>query len=213
MPKEFNCPSCSAPMKFEGGESIFQTCQVCNAPIVIPSDIYYKKEQQLASENFATLTNDKTVDVEKVTNELTPGNSLPKDEDSIDPEAKIEKFEVYQEKIGTHAVEAKKAVDEIIAPKKEVDFKTATPYADSFDNEDGSINVRSVQKQAVKKSPNPVLARVKHKLQTGDKIEAIKIFRNRFNTSLRDAKESVEAIERGEEIDVSQFLNKESNYE
>ncbi len=207
MSKEFNCPSCSAPIVFQGGESIFQTCKTCNAPVIVPSEFLYGKKQQLASENFASLTNDKVVDVEQVTNELTPGDSLPKDDEIIDPDAKIEKFEVYQEKLGTSSIETKNAVDEIIAPKSEVDYRTATPYSSPFDNKDGSIKIESDRQQDVKSPINPVLARVKYELERGDKIEAIKIFRSRLNTSLRDAKDAVEAIERGEEVNISHYLN------
>ncbi len=203
MPKEFNCPSCAEPMEFAGGDSIFQTCKSCHAPVIVPSDMLYKNEQKLASEDFASLLNDKNVDIDQVTNELTPGSDLPNDAEMIDPEAKIEKFEVYQEKIGTHVVETKKAVDEIVAPKANMDFKTASPFA----NADGSITTSADKPQSAKTQPHPILARIKHELQTGDKIEAIKIFREKFNTGLRDAKETVEAIERGEEIDISQFLN------
>ncbi|MGI8670776.1 MAG: hypothetical protein ACR2J3_13160 [Aridibacter sp.] len=204
MPKEFNCPSCAEPMEFAGGESIFQTCKSCHAPVIVPSDMLYKNEQKLASEDFASLVNDKNVDVEQVTNELTAGNNLPNDAEMIDPEAKIEKFEVYQEKIGTHVVETKKAVDEIVAPKKDSDFKTASPFA----NVDGSITTSADKPQSAETQTHPILARIRHELQTGDKIEAIKIFRERFNTGLRDAKETVEAIERGEDVDVSRFLSR-----
>jgi hypothetical protein len=229
MPKQFNCPSCTEPIIFQGGESLFQTCKSCHAPVIVPSEFLYRKEEQLASEEFASLANDKPVDVEQVTNQLTPGSSLPKAADSLegfDPEARIEKFEVYQEKIGTDAVVAKKAVDEIIAPKKEVDFTVNTPYASPFANPDNPPVVRqhnpppkpnltvrakptadqnpaSTQK---KEQLNPVLVRIQNELETGDKIEAIKIFRSRYNTSLRAAKNAVEAIERGEEIDISKFL-------
>lgn len=208
MSKEFNCPSCSAPIEFQGGESIFQTCSSCNAPVIVPSELLYKKEQQLASENFASLTNDKPVDVDQVTNELTPGDGPPKDEDSIDLDAKIEKFEVYQEKLGTSAVETKKAVDEIIAPKTEVDFKVATPYANPFENQNTPTSTGVSEHSTTTEIPiNPVMARVRNELQKGSKIEAIKIFKARFNTSLANAKAAVDALERGEEIEVSDYLN------
>ncbi len=210
MSKEFVCPSCSAPMMFAGGDSIFQTCKTCNAPIIVPSEFLYKKEDRLASEEFASLVNDKPVDVEQVTNELTPGKTLPREIDSIDPEARIEKFEVYQEKLGTHSIETKKAVDEIVAPKENVDFKTRSPFA----NQDGSISIKIPEelkaiKQTNKIPINPILSRVRNEISKNDKIEAIKIFRSRFKTSLRDAKDAVEAIERGEEIDISPYLNQE----
>ena len=216
MSKKFICPSCSASITFAGGESIFQTCKTCNAPIIVPSEFLYRGEEQLASENFASLVNDKPVDVEQVTNELTPGSKPPASDEIIDEDARIEKFEVYQEKIGTHAVETKKVVDEIVAPKPSTDFKTASPFA----NADGSIEVKTPdlssieipeQLKAKKQTPKidvyPILARVRNELKKNDKIEAIKIFRSRFNTSLRDAKNAVEAIESGENVDISQFLN------
>lgn len=220
MPKEFNCPSCAEPITFQGGESIFQTCKACHAPVIVPSEMLYGTKQKLPSEEFASLTNDKLVDVEQVTNELTPGNAPPKDDEMIDTEAKIEKFEVYQEKIGTHAIETKKAVDEIVAPKRDADFKTASPFA----NIDGSISLKipeqfiashrknttppqNSEQQIVNQSVNPVIARVKNELQKNDRVEAINILRDRFNMSLRDAKDAVEALERGEDIDVSQFLS------
>lgn len=226
MSKEFNCPSCSALMIFAGGESIFQTCKACNAPVIVPSEFLYKKDEQLASEDFASLVNDIPVDVEQVTNELTPGSELPKAEDVIDPDARIEKFEIYQEKIGTSSVETKKAVDKIVAPVKDEKFKTASPFA----NDDGSISMKVPKAISIevpeelkaktqnpepepaqpkphrnRPKPHPVMARIKNELATGDKIEAIKIFRSRFNTSLRDAKDAVEAMERGENIDISDY--------
>lgn len=134
MSKEFNCPSCAEPMIFQGGKSIFQTCKACHAPVIIPSEILYKDEQKLASEDFASLANDKPVDVEQVTNELTPGNNLPADEEMIDREAGIEKFEVYQNKIGTSVVETKKAVDEIISPEKQTDSGTLETFENSAES-------------------------------------------------------------------------------
>ncbi len=196
MSKEFNCPSCAEPIIFQGGESIFQTCKSCHAPVIIPSEMLYKNEQKLPSEDFASLGNDKPVDVEQVTNELTPGNGLPADDEMIDREAGIEKFEVYQNKIGTGVVEAKKAVDEIISPKKQMDFGTLGTFENSAES-------KNKQKILL----NPVLARIQYELQADNKIEAIKIFREKFNSSLREAKDSVEAIERNEQVNFSQFLN------
>ena len=204
MSKNFNCPSCSAPMAFAGGESIFQTCAKCNAPIVVPADIFYDDQEQrkLASDDFASLVNDRPVDVEQVTNELTPGDSLPEDENTIDPEARIEKFEVYQEKIGTAAAETKKAVDEIVSPQKGAAFDPASPYQSPF--EDREINF-AVNQSGEETSLRAVIARIQNELRTGDKIEAIKIFRDKFGVGLKEAKDAVDAMERGETIDISDF--------
>lgn len=47
------------------------------------------------------------------------------------------------------------------------------------------------------------IARIQQALSTGNKIEAIKIFRETFGTGLKEAKDAVEAMERGEGVDVS----------
>ena len=123
MSKKFTCPSCTAPMTFGGGESIFQTCKTCNAPVVVPSDIFYSKEQKILSEDFASLANDVAVDPEQVTNELSVGDKPPSKQELIDLDAKIEKFEIYQEKIGTSAVSVKEAIDEMVNPNNTLELE------------------------------------------------------------------------------------------
>ena len=181
--KEFECPSCVAPMNFGGGESIFQTCESCHAPIVVPSDIFYPADRQIASGNFATLTNDVKVDPEQVTNELTAGDKPPSENEVIDPEAKIEKFEIYQEKIGASSVAAKEAFDNIVSSSD--DLMTDSHYSSTVEN-------------TVVDESKSVLERIKSELLTGDKIEAIKIYCDAFGKSLAEAKDIVEAIEREE---------------
>ena len=176
--KEFKCPSCSASMKFEGGESIFQTCKSCQAPIIVPSEILYPKEKQIAYEQFATLAKDIPVDVEQVTNDLTSGDSPPPSDDVIAREAQIEKFEVYQEKIGASSIKQKQAFDNLVAPSEKMGFDTIAPLAVD--------------------EAETTLERIKSELRAGDKIEAIKIYRDHYGKSLKEAKEIVEAIEQEE---------------
>jgi sugar lactone lactonase YvrE len=47
------------------------------------------------------------------------------------------------------------------------------------------------------------IAEIQRFLQGGNKIQAIKIFRETFGTGLREAKDAVEAMERGESVDIS----------
>lgn len=47
------------------------------------------------------------------------------------------------------------------------------------------------------------IAEIQQLIQAGKKIEAIKVFRETFGTSLAEAKEKVEAMERGESVDIS----------
>jgi len=191
MKKDFNCPSCNAPMNFDGGESIFQTCQTCNAPIVVPSDIFYPKDKQILSENFATLANDIAVDPEQVTNELTPGSKPPLEKELINREAKIEKFEVYQEKIGTSPVAVKEAFDELVNP-----------------GENSTVNISddSILKIPGDESAANILERIRKELKTGDRVDAIRIFRDEFGASLEESIESVDQIEKNQLTDVFEFV-------
>ncbi len=201
MSKEFNCPSCSVTMVFVGGESIFQTCKSCHAPVIVPSEFLYKNSERLASENFASLANDIPVDVEQVTNELTPGSKLPSSEDVIDPEARIEKFEVYQEKIGTRAIEAKRAVDAIVSPEVEA-YDPEKGYKSPFENMDSElVEISKPQKRQI----NPLVVRIQNELNAGDASMAINLFREKFVTSLDVAKEAVTSIGLDERIDFSKF--------
>ncbi|MDI1243010.1 MAG: hypothetical protein PSX80_13930 [bacterium] len=49
------------------------------------------------------------------------------------------------------------------------------------------------------------IAEVQRLIHAGNKIEAIKVFRESFGTGLKEAKDAVEAIERGESVDISGF--------
>lgn len=47
------------------------------------------------------------------------------------------------------------------------------------------------------------IAEIQQEIQRGNKINAIKIFRETFGTGLKEAKDAVEAMERGESVDIS----------
>ena len=174
-------------MKFGGGESIFQTCTECHAPIVVPSEIFYPADQQIASEHFATLAKDVAVDFEQVTNQLTPGDELPTAGEVLDPDAKIEKFEVYQEKIGTSSIESKKEMDEIISSNDEFNIHK------SYGSEEAQVDAKPDIKDRA-----AIMDRIRYELRSGDKIEAIKVYKAAFGTSLKEAMETINALERDE---------------
>ncbi len=54
------------------------------------------------------------------------------------------------------------------------------------------------------------IAEIQRLLQKGQKIHAIKVFRETFGTGLAEAKDAVEAIERGESVDISGMTVKSS---
>ena len=167
---------------------MFQTCGSCSAPIVVPSEIYYSsKSQILASEEFASLTNDKAVNIEQVSKELAPGEDFAEMEELASAGDEIEDFEAFQKKIDAHAPEAKKAVEEIAVPV-----------------------VAKTQKDSVKtdQTIHPAIEYIQKELSAGRKVTVIKEVREKVTGSLQTAKEIVEKVERGEVIDTSIFRRK-----
>lgn len=61
------------------------------------------------------------------------------------------------------------------------------------------------------------IGEIQRLLQVGNKIEAIKVFRETFGVGLKEAKDAVEAIERGESVDISgmqiQTANAPTNFQ
>lgn len=164
---------------------MFQTCGSCSAPIVVPSEIYYSsKTQTLASEEFASLTNDKSVNIEQVSKELAPGEEFAEMEELASAGDKIEDFEVFQKKLDAHAPESKKAVEKIVAP-------------------DAAGNQKDFSKAL---QPNhPAIEYIQKELSAGRKATVIKEIKDKVTNSLQEAKSLVEKIERGEPVDISVF--------
>ena len=180
--KTFSCPSCYAPMAYKGGESLFQNCEACLAPIVVPDDIYYDNRVSLAYDKFASLNNDIDVDVEQVTNELTAGDSLPESSigDGLGFDVVIEKFDEYQEKIGIGTVAEKEVFDDAVST-----------------GGDDVLKKKTLLELTPQTEQTTALDLIRSELEHGHKIEAIKIYREAYGVDLKTAKHKVEAMERG----------------
>ncbi|MBL8058382.1 MAG: ribosomal protein L7/L12, partial [Anaerolineales bacterium] len=96
---------------------------------------------------------------------------------------KIEAIKVYRSRTGLGLKEAKDAVEAIEA-------------ALGRSGPEPSVVVDTPQ------SPDVMvkLAEVRNRLAAGDKLEAIRRFRQHFNTGLQEAKDAVEAMERGQPV-------------
>ncbi len=107
---------------------------------------------------------------------------------------KIEAIKIYREAFGTGLKESKDAVDNMVEGKR-VDFK--------------NISIFPTQ-NAPADNNNLKLAEIQNLLRQGNKIYAIKLYRETFDVGLKEAKEAVEQIERGSftgETGFKQFNN------
>lgn len=199
MTNKFNCPACTAPMEYDGKTTLFQTCSSCGAPIVVPSDVVDANRGATADEVEFSETPVNTPVTEVVVQPLDTA-ATPLDDPLLIANAKI--FEATN---AGNKVQAIKTYSETHG----VDLSTAKAAIEALE---GEID-RMVRKGALPTDQNAVkvpddasLAKVANELRAGRKIEAIKIFRETFNTGLKNAKEAVEALERGEQINPGDFL-------
>lgn len=101
---------------------------------------------------------------------------------------KIQAVKLYRETFGTGLKESKDAVEEIARGA------WTTPAA----------SVVTGQMPPLGDLPGR-MAEIKRLIDSGQKIEAIKIFRETFGTGLKEAKDAVEAMERGERLTMTNF--------
>lgn len=238
MPINFNCPACSALIEYDGQSSIFQTCNVCKAPIVIPAQVINQNSQpfnnsfEITDPSYKQTNFSSEVQMQEL--------AISQINDLLDQNRTIEAIKVYREKFGVDLRTAKEAIDEmklkrdaiittnassandtqlarikseIINGRKidaikiyletyKVGLKEAKDAVDALENE---INSHPGNSKAVNEFSSFILDGIKNELRKGNKINAIKIFREHFEVSLAISKDIVEAIERGENVDLSQF--------
>lgn len=234
MADEFKCPSCAAPMEFSGGDSIFQTCKKCHAPIVVPSEIFYTKEQQIDAEDFATLAHDKPVAEKQVSLDVGAGEVANDDQiEEIINNPKNDEFasqtsevDFASENVGAatsqnvQSAENKKPSDAQISQLNYLinqgrKDEAARFYRGLYDCE---LHVAQVKVEKMlgqiktNKNISPpddstetIIARIENELADGNKINAIKIFLDSFDAGLKESKEVVDAMESGRKVDISGF--------
>lgn len=94
MPEVFKCPSCSAPLEFEG--NTFQKCRFCGSNIIVPSDVFQKSDKNMFDD--ASALGNKAVKLAEIYREIQAGR-------------KINAIKIFRETFGTGLKEAKDAVD------------------------------------------------------------------------------------------------------
>ncbi|MCW5961198.1 MAG: hypothetical protein KIS76_13625 [Pyrinomonadaceae bacterium] len=179
MSKIFNCPACGKPMEYDGKTTLFQTCGSCNAPIVVPMEVVdqnriFNDESQTgvpAVQSAPVFEAGSIHDPKVIANARIF--------EAVNSGNKIEAIKLHREAFSTDLESSKEAIETLerdIARSKSA-VKDVPP------------------KTKISNSQFDEFARL---LGKGQKVEAIKLFRERFGTSLNDAKEAVEAIERSE---------------
>ncbi len=199
MPIDFKCPACGAPMEYDGETTLFQNCKTCGAPIIVPAEV--------VDENRKTLES-KAVQVQQPVPDSQP--------EQVEVEQPVSQTPLSDPKLIADAriFEETSAGNKIIAIKLHreafnTDLKTAKEAIEALERE--IEKSRTAAAEVIKNTlseyeGDEMLKIIAKELGAGRKIEAIKAFRETFKTSLKDAKEAVDAMETGVQINLSDYL-------
>jgi len=175
----FKCPSCGASTSYEGGSAPTTTCQFCGSTVIVPEELHAKAEAAPASAPGADLGE---------TALGLPLDKLAELKQLVQSGQKIEAIKLFRETFGVGLKEAKDAVEALEAGQPIV-FTSMT--VESLGAADANQSAR--------------LAEVLELARAGQKIEAIKLFREITGMGLKESKDAVEAMEAGQSVDVSPF--------
>ncbi len=174
MSQTFSCPTCGAPLDYDPGDDPVVRCPYCNASVVVPEELRIKGPSKPAEDATQVSSGrnalDEALRVKQVAELARSGN-------------KIEAIKRYREITGASLSEAKEAVEAI---------QSGRPVTISHTNLQTSAAVSPAE--SAKKAA--VLNQVA-RLSTTNKAEAIKLYRETFDTSLAEATEAVNRIASG----------------
>jgi ribosomal protein L7/L12 len=178
MTESFRCPSCSAPLEFEGKP--VQKCRFCGSNVIVPSSVIQN------SNVFGGVGNLDFGDLSPLTGKALKIAEIQR---LIQSKQKIYAIKLFRETFGVGLKEAKDAVD-AMEEGKSIDIS-------------GMRVVTSAPAGVQSNAENT--AEIQRLLRGGSKIEAIRRFREMTGVGLNEAKDAVEAVERGENLDISRM--------
>jgi ribosomal protein L7/L12 len=163
----FQCPSCGASLSYEGGPESTVTCQFCGSDVIVPEELRAQAAPLPAA--FAPALDSSGLSLDKLAElkRLAHGGQ------------KIEAIKLYRQMFDVGLKEAKDAVEKLEAGEPLVLT---------------SVSVTSTGASADQATR---LAEVVQLLRAGQKIEAIKLYRQISDVGLKEAKDAVEAMEAG----------------
>ena len=173
MPQTLKCPSCAAPLEYDGRNPTLQ-CAYCNNIVLMPE--ISRSSLPSAGQPSA---HEATAIPPALQTELN---------DLIRRGLKIAAIKRYREVYNVGLKEAKDAVEAL--ERGRLISLVGQPNIPA-------INLGTAD------LPLNRLVEINDLMQRGRKIEAIKLFRETFNVGLKEAKDAVESLERGEMISLA----------
>ena len=105
MSAVFQCPSCLKNLRYDNGDTPFQTCYHCKGKIIVPSTVVHQVEIEDERPTEYALREQRDLKLAEIQNELNAGR-------------KIEAIKAFRETFGADLRTAKEAIDRLEANKK-----------------------------------------------------------------------------------------------
>jgi LSD1 subclass zinc finger protein len=169
MTQSFHCPNCGAPLDYHGGKTPIIRCAFCQTSVIVPAEMRQAAPTEEILSPAETLASlpDLAVIMREVAS-LTRGGK------------KIEAIKVFRDHFKTSLAVAKETVEKI-------------ERGEMVQLSNIVVNTPAVLSAGTGGEIDDVLQLIR----TGNKIQAIQVYRERFGVSLAEAKEAVDAIENG----------------
>lgn len=182
MPQILKCPSCAAPLQYDG-RSPSVRCDYCNNVTLMPKEF---RQEGASDQNsgFGSGSSYGSIDQSLSAGKLVEIKNL------MARGQKIQAIKLFRETFNVGLKEAKEAVERL----EQGDAVNLTEMTFESSPSIGELN---------QSLPIDKLVEINEQLQQGQKIQAINLFRETFNVGLKEAKDAVEQLERGEAINLS----------
>lgn len=174
MSQSFNCPNCSAPLDYDGGDLTVR-CPYCGSSVIAPESL--RSAPQVIAPHAPSLP---VVGMDAL---LSQAANLKEVARLIREGNKIEAIKAYRETFDVSLAEAKSAVEKMEAGQPVI-MPSGAPASPARSSQ-------SVSHEAFTR------AEISRLVQLGNKIEAIKLYREKTGAGLKEAKDAVEAFEAG----------------
>lgn len=171
MAQAFKCPSCGGPLDVDGGQDFTIRCPFCNTSVIVPEELRTDRppaepDDSPPAARPPTRTLGQIEEFAEIARLVRAGN-------------KLQAIKLYRQVTGAGLAESKDAIDKIAGG--------------------GILEISNVPIDYVPPGPTrdraAQIAAIGRLLRAGNKIQAIKVYRETFGVGLKEAKDGIDRLE------------------
>jgi len=184
MSGTFDCPACGAALDIVESSNATVECRYCGRTVIVPPEL---------RGGPAWSTEPGQMEEVSLGGMMEQAARLADVAELVRSGKKIEAIKLYRQLTGLGLKESKDIIEQFQSGGT-LAFTSVSMNQAGFVDEDGEVD-----KEAL-------LAQIRELLNRDQKIEAIKVFRQTYDTSLKESKDVVEAIQSGERTSLDGFF-------